>query len=209
MAINDTFALTVKGTVTTQQHIHTLHFRALDPLVDEGMLIDAWVSACGTAYRAQFSNGQLPVEVIRAAKVCGSVPLPAPVEESMAGAARQGTRGAETNYAPSFIAAVAIERGTIAGRSRSGRYFIGGALTNDFNVNQWAGGYKSILDAYAAALTAEFVGSELDGPWQLVTHSRKLALAGAGCEASATPVASVVVSNNVTTMRSRKTGHGS
>lgn len=209
MAINDTFSLAVKGTVTTQQHIHTLHFRALDPTVDAQDLIDHWYLNVGGEYRAMFSNEQLPVETIRAAKVCGSVPLPAPVEMGYLGAARQGTRGSSSSFAPSFIASVAIERGTTAGRSRSGRFFIGGLLLNDMNVNQLAGGYQSIINAYAAALTENYIGEGLPTPWQLVTHSRKLALTGVACDASSTPVASVTFSNAVTTMRSRKTGHGS
>jgi hypothetical protein len=207
MAVNDTYAFAVRGTVGTQTHVHTLHFRQLDPLGTEQMLIDQWQTSCEGPYKALFTFQDFPMEVIRAQVICGSEPLPAAVEETFAGAATEGTKTATTDSCPAFLAALVRERTALAGRTRQGRFFIGGLREADVSGNGITAEHIARLQAYCNALSGEFMGTSPQ-PFQLVVHSRKLAQPGVQCQVSSAPVTSLNVSSAATTMRSRKVGSG-
>lgn len=208
MAVNDTWGLIVRGTVSGSQHIHTLHFRELGGDFLGSDLVTAWEAGAGAAYRGMFPTHQPCVQYIKAEKVCGSLPFPAPVEVVPAAGAMMGTRAtAAAEGLPAFVAACVIERGTLAGRSRSGRFFIGGLMETDNNTNDLAPAYITLVQNYANALKAAFVTPSAPN-WRLVTHSRLLAQPGVQCDVSSTPVANLLVNARPTTMRSRKIGHG-
>src|SRR5918992_1239699 len=114
MPINDTYELAVIGTVNGQQHIHTLHFRSTDGSQEADGLADDWQTGMSALHRALFQTSDLPVELVRANKVCGSTPLPGPHEVAVVGAARQGTRSSGGAALPSFTALVVREKGELA-----------------------------------------------------------------------------------------------
>lgn len=210
MAQNDTLMLSVRGTVGGQQHIHTLHFRAgTTTAAPETDLITAWMGAPFAAYRALFRTTFNPALLIRASQVCGSLPLRSPAEVAPATAAQVGTRGLAGDDMPSFLAALVSIKTTLAGRTRIGRFFIGGLNELDCSGNALQTGLITVLQAYVDALKAAFVTPGAP-EFRLVVHSRKLASQEPplDCLVSSAPVTNLIVSTAPTTMRSRKMGHG-
>lgn len=208
MAVNSTYSLYVQGFVGYVQHIHTLHFRSntLDGTAQD--LITDWRANAEAAYRACFHNSQQPVQLIRAAEICGTVPLPAPVENAVTGAAANGTRTTTGDGHPSFIACHVAEKGALAGKSRQGRFFLGGLFESDTTYNDLNAPYLAAVQGYIDALMANYVTPAI-ADWHLVVHSRKLAdVPGTACNVSSSRVANLIASVKVTTMRSRKEGHG-
>lgn len=209
MAVNDTSQLAIKGTVGGQDHVHTLHFRAVDALANEQGLIDAWQANARAAYRAIFKNTDTPVDVITAAHVCGAVPLRALAQEVEVAPNRAGSEGNDSSQPlPTFNAAVVSVRTAYSGKSRRGRFYIGGLseANTDGNV---LGSLQARIQAYVTALMANFSGANAAGGWSLVVHSRKLAaVPGTQCQDSSALVTAMIVRNEVGTMRSRKAGHG-
>ena len=190
-------------------HIHTLHFREISLAAGGGQaLIDDWQAQCQTAYKAMWQIGQYPINLLKATKVCGSVPLPTATEETVLPVDGQGTRpSGSSQVSPSFLAITVAEKGVSAGRSRSGRFFLGGSFETDVDTNTYAAAYIAIVQAYCTLLTNRYITPSASS-FQLVTHSRVLAATGVSCELSSTPVQQLVINPNVTTMRSRKLGHG-
>lgn len=208
MPIYDTVELSVRGLATTQQHIHTLHFRYTDILATEALLIAAWQGAPQTAYRALFATAASPIQLIHAQQVCGTVPLRAAVEVAPLVAATAGTRVNDPEVSPSFCASLVGVKTALAGRTRQGRFFLGGLYDADYTGNLMNAPYITLLTNYVNALMTAFVTPVLP-QFQLVVHSRKLAaVPGTQCQDSSTPVTNLLVSNRPTTMRSRKFGHG-
>jgi len=222
MAVNDIWQLSVIGTVSSQQHIHTLHFReAVPPLLGTD-LISSWLAAAGTQYRACFAIGQNPVQLIRAQKVCGSVPLPAPSENVPAVGSQAGTRPTSSSEAlPSFIASLVSEKSAYAGRRYQGRFFLGGLLEIDTNENNMGAPYLALVQAYCDALRTGYITPGAPA-WRMFAFSRLLAhgdpnhtkgglpdpITPVSCELAGADVINLIVSNRPTTMRSRKLGHG-
>lgn len=208
MAINDTLELMVRGTVNDTMHIHTLHFRSQGVGDAGGALAASWQTSAMTAYRACFPSGQSPVQLIRAKVICGALPLPAPVEVVPAGPSQLGTTTETGDLMPAFMASVTAVKGTLQGRTHSGRFFLGGLLETDNARNTLTAGYLARVQAYIDALKAAYV-TGTPPLFQLVVHSRKTALIpGTDCLVSSSPVSNLVVSVRPTTMRSRKVGHG-
>jgi len=209
MAVNDTWELIVRGTNAGSMHIHTLHFREIALAAGGGAdLVADWEGNARTQYLACFQIGQQPINLLRASKVCGSVPLPTATEVPYTFALGQGTRpSSSSQLAPSLIACSVAEKGIYAGRTRSGRFFMGGAFEVDLDTNTFSATYVAVVQAYVNALTTRYVTASASN-FQLVTHSRKLADQGLQCQESSTPVQTLVVNPNVTTMRSRKIGSG-
>jgi len=208
MAVNDTWQLNVIGVSGGTQHIHTLHFRELGGDFTGEDLIGSWRTAAETAYRAHFASYDAVIGKITAQKVCGSVPLPAASEYIALPGAGNGTKAVGgDNQMPSFCAALVTERGTLQGRSRSGRFFLGGLFEADVDGNALTAGEVTRIQAYCTALKTAFIDPTLPD-WRLVTHSRKLADTGISCELSSTPVGQLLISSRPTTMRSRKWGSG-
>lgn len=217
MAINDTTELAVVGKVGGQDHVHTLHFRYAEVGSTEQNLIDRWQAGCMPSYKALFRTYDNPVNEIRARQVCGAVPLRAPVIEAEALPA--GTRAAPSSgaeAAPSWLAMMVRERGSLAGRSRQGRFYVGGLVEYDFIGNDLATGgapdplYVLML-AYVNALTAIFItaGGNPEGH-QLVVHSRTLAdlIPPLQCQESSTVVSGLQRTIPVSSQRSRRPGSG-
>jgi hypothetical protein len=208
MATNDTFEFACRGVVNGTQHIHTLHFRQVDPVLDGGNLITHWQTNCQTAYRGLFHNSQTPVLNLKAAKVCGATPLPAPVEVGVTGATTFGTRTTTGDNLPAFVACQVALKGTLAGKSRQGRFFLGGLWEADNVGNDLTAAYLLLVQAYIDVLKAQYV-TGTPTAWQLVVHSRKLAaVPGTACQDSSDRVANIIANTRPTTMRSRKYGHG-
>lgn len=210
MAVNDTSTLAVQGTVNGQTHIHDLSFRSLFVGGPEQQIIDDWQAGCRTAYRALFSTDDDPCETYSVRHVCGSLPLRATVEETEVAPNIAGSATKSGNREPSFVAALASTRTAFAGRSRRGRFFIGGLYDGDLlNTGQaLASGYTTLMEAYAAALLTVFGPSGSSSAGRLVVYSPTLAALGGDCTTSATSITAIAVSPNSTTMRSRKLGHG-
>lgn len=209
MAINDTAQLAVKGTVGGQDHVHTLHFRAIDAIANEQGLIDAWQANARTAYRNIFKNTDTPVDIITASHVCGAIPLRALAQEVEVAPNRVGGEGNDTSQPlPTFNAGVVSVRTAFSGKSRRGRFYIGGLSEANTDGNT-LGALQARIQAYVTALLAAFTGAGSMGGWQLVVHSRKLAaVPGTQCQDSSALVTAMIVRAEVGTMRSRKLGHG-
>ena len=230
MAPNDVWLLQVKGTVSDTQHIHTLHFLQNDDSIDGDDLISAWRTAADTAYRNMFSIYYKPCEEIDARVVASPDPaFPAPSVFSGTTAEQTGLRNTSGDHMPAYMAALVIEKGTLAGRRYSGRFFIGGLSETDVSLNSLVPAYIAVVQAYCDALKAAFVTSAAP-PWRLFCYS---GLLGQGDpnhtsrnpvdgqpriatpvdkvapQLAGSPVANLVVSGRPTTMRSRKYGHGS
>lgn len=209
MAVGDTYEFAAQGVVATTQHIHTLHFRSLNPVGNAAGLITAWSSGALTQYRACFSINDTPTTLLKARAVCGTEPLPAGAEVVPTPSSNtQGTRATGAEKEPAFVACTVRELSDLAGRSRQGRFFLGGLQDADVLMNNLATAYVTIVQAYASQLMTVFGPNGTNGDWRLVVHSRKLAQPGVDCLESSTPVTSLVVTAGVTTMRSRKVGHG-
>lgn len=213
MASNDTIQLAVQGTVGSQRHVHTLHFRLVQPTLIEDALAADYRDNVLTAYRAIFSSTDTPAELIVARQVCGTVPLRAPAEVTPASAA--GTRNtAGMDRLPSYVAAVVSERTASAGRSRRGRFFIGGLVEFDADFNTLRTGGADVnagnaIIAYVAALARYLSGGAQQANYRLVVHSRKLAsVPGTQCQDSSTFTTGYIVRTALGSMRSRKAGHG-
>lgn len=209
MAVNDTALLSIRGTVFGFTHIHTLHFRHIDLTSTEQTLIDEWRSACRTAYRNCFATLSFPVQLIKAAQVCGAIPLRAPVESAEPGATANGTIVASGDPAPSWLASVHSLRTASAGKSRRGRYFLGGLYENMIALNDLDSATVIIRAAYGTALLGQFGPSGTSGKHRLVVHSRKLAdVPGTLCENSSTLVTSILHPTAIGSQKSRKPGSG-
>lgn len=223
MATNEIWQLSVIGTVSSQQHIHTLHFKEVPGTLLGTDLITNWTTSAMTQYRACFAIGQNPVQLIRAQKVCGNVPLPAADEVVPAVGSQTGTRPTSSSEAlPSFVASLVSLKGMYAGRRYQGRFFLGGMLEIDTNENNMGAPYTALVQAYCDALRAAYVTPGVPA-WRLFNFSRLLAygdpnhtkaglpdpIAPVGaCQLAGSDVTNLIVSNRPTTMRSRKLGHG-
>lgn len=208
MAVNDTYMLSVRGTCGGTMHVHTLHFRETATVTGEAGLLTSWQGAPMTAYRAIFPTSQLPVQLIKAQKICGSVPLPASVEVIPAGGSQAGTRSVAGDIMPSFMAACVTEKTALAGKRYQGRFFLGGMAEADCVGNSLQASLTTVINAYNAALmTAYGGGGGID--FRLVVHSKANASqVGMNCQGSSELVTSLVTIPFPTTMRSRKSGHG-
>jgi hypothetical protein len=223
MAINDTVQLSVIGTVNGTQHVHTLHGRAMNTDDPAAAFIAAWQTGCQTQYRAMFRLLEVPIQQIKAQVVCGSLPLPAGAEVNVLAASGTGTTDFAGTPEPAYMAALVNVKTALAGRRRSGRFFIGGLGKNDTAGNLLVGGFMTRIQVYVDALKAAFVTPALP-PIKLVVHSRWLATPHPAytdengiehpahvpgeCHESSALVTNLFVSNRATTMRSRKLGSG-
>jgi len=217
LLLNETAMLSVIGTVQGQQHVHTLHFRQIDaaPTAMDG-LIDDWEANAMPSYKAIFLPADSPVQTIRATHVCGGLPLDAPAEQVPA--AVIGTRGsAGWLPGPSLLAQVVGEKTAFSGRSRQGRFFIGGVDDHDHQGNTFTIGtvnagepsHYGRVTAYLDALAARYFAGVGSLVWKLVVHSPKLAsVGGTACQDSSTAVTGWKRQVLVTTMRSRRPGSG-
>jgi hypothetical protein len=151
---NDTYQLQVIGTAVGNQHIHDLHFRQVTPGLGAADLITDWTAAAMTQYRALFHTTMAPTQILRARQVCGSTPLEAYYDVAPAPASTMGTRAAAGDQQPAFLATHVKLRTALAGRSRIGKFFLGGMMELDVAYNDVQAAYLTLVQAYCAALAA-------------------------------------------------------
>lgn len=208
MATNDTVLFSVKGTVATQTHVHTLHFREGVGPTDPAALISSWIGLPRNAYRAMFSADDAPVELVKVSYVCGSLPFAAGAEYIESGSNRLGSRSGGADKAASFLATNVRSASQRAGKRWTGGFFIGGMADGDSDRNTASGAYLALVQSYCDALLAAYGPAVAIPAWRLVVYSRTTALSGGDCLGSSSPIMSLQPNPSVTTMRSRKTGHG-
>lgn len=210
MAVNDTILLAIRGTVGGQTHVHTLHFREMAVAADEQGLIDEWQAACMTPFRGMFDNDDTPVILATASQVCGATPLRAPVEEAVTPPGGIGTLTLPGDRVPSWLAAVVSVRTAVAGRSRRGRFYIGGLFEDVIHENSIDAAHLLRVKVYTDALMATFgPGGTMVANHALVVHSPKLAsVPGTQCQNSSTIVTALLPRTLIGSMKSRKPGSG-
>lgn len=209
MAVNDTIQLVVRGTVAGQTHLHTLHFRCLDVTPVEQALINDYQANARVAYATCFSTADLPVQLFIARQVCGSVPLRAPVEEAEIPANQAGAQAVAGERLPSWLAACTSLRTAFAGKSRRGRFYLGGLFEAWTVGNDLTAARMAMDQFYLDALMGRYGPSGTSNQFRLVIYSQKLAsVPGTACQDSSTVVTSGIVNSAVATMKSRKPGSG-
>jgi len=209
MAANDTSKLAVIGTVSGQQHIHTLHFRHVTPALTEADLIAAWQAAARTTYRAFFRTADNPCEQYQARHVCGTVPLRAGSDVSETAGSIAGTRSEATEAMAPWLATVVTLRTPFAGRTRRGRFFLGGLAEGGIVGALVSSGVTALVQDYVDDLMTAFVTSGGTTGFLLVVYSRVLAaVPDTECQDSSTPVSTMQVRNVLASMKSRKAGSG-
>lgn len=212
MSANDTVQLSVVGNVSTQQHVHTLHFRQRPisglGINNEQQLIDAWQAACNVTYLAMFRSFNNPIERLIARQVCGSVPLRAPIEETVTAGTQPGTKATTGDDMPPWLATVYSVRTALQGKSRRGRFFIGGVSEDEQERGNLNAGAITRYQGYATALLAAFGPAGTNADFRLVVHSRKLALPGVQCQDSSTETNGIILRLVLGSMKSRKAGSG-
>lgn len=219
---NGVYSLAVAGTVTGQLHIHTLHFRstlagnsvALSETAWMQNLIDSWKTTPAAAYRAIFGAADLPVQLFRVRKVCGSTPLPAGLDQAQSAGSDVGTGVAgEFNgdkCAP-WLASVTTERTGFAGRRYRGRFYLGGLYEPMVAVAQISADRQSRTQSYVNALAAAYITPlETVTNFKLFNYSRTIALLNPAtpCQDTGADVISHQVRDQLATMKSRKAGSG-
>jgi hypothetical protein len=215
VATNDTVQLSVIGTVGGQNHVHTLHFRYLSPTPTDGDLAADYRDNMLTSYKAMFATGDSPSLIVRVAQVCGTVPLRAPAEVSPATTAGTRSLTGIGEPLPTWLASVSSVRTAFAGRSRRGRFYIGGLYEWDVFQNILTGALtpdsrSELLAVYTAALLARYgPGNSNLIDAMLVVHSPTLAaVPGTQCQDSSTEVTGIINRETVGSMKSRKPGSG-
>jgi hypothetical protein len=217
MAANDTVQLSIKGTVSGQMHVHTLHFRLMNAGINEQLLAEDWNTNLGAIYRDIFVAVDNPLQLVTGAHVCGSVPLRASAEVTPGASVGTRPNGGNFQKQPSWLASQWSVRTALSGRSRRGRNYFGGihegdTIGNDLVVN--GTNQDTVfekLTAYRAALLGRYgdAGAQALAA-RLVVHSAKLAaVAGTQCQDSSTLVNGIIIRTPVASMKSRKPGSGS
>jgi hypothetical protein len=213
--------MSVIGTVTGQQHIHTMHFRstanaltlAASEAEFQGSLIDTWSGGPKAAYRALFGGADSPVQLYQVRKVCGSTPLPAGVDEAEPGGTQAGTGIAgefNGDKAAPWLASVTTIRTGYAGRRYRGRWFFGGLYEPMLNVSDVSTDRQNRMTSYCTAMLAAFHATAPD-TLQAVQFSFsrvQAAEVGVNCQNAGGDVISFQPRAALATMRSRKVGSG-
>lgn len=218
VAVNGIYRLAVIGTVLGQQHIHTLHFRstaagnavAMDEATYQQGIIDDWQAAARTQYRGMFYSIANPCESYQVRKVCGSLPLPAGVDEAEAGGSTAGGLGASTAPGPPWLANNVTWRTALAGRSFRGRSFFGGLDEQDFAGAVIQANRLNPTNTYCTALITAFVTPlETAVNQKLFVFSLKRSgMVGVACQDAGSDVKSFQARTALASMKSRKAGHG-
>lgn len=211
MAVNDTVQLAVNGVCNGQDHVHTLHFRYTDVTpTAPATLINEWQGAPRTAYRAIFRTVDNPVVLLVARHICGAIPLIATVEEAEVAPNIAGSRAGTGEKLPAYLSRVVSVRTALSGRSRRGRFYLGGMDEDEQNNGDLGSVAQGLVQAYIDALMAQFGPSGASGLWRLVVHSPTLAaVPGTQCQDSSTLVTGMIKRVPIGTTKSRKPGSGS
>lgn len=208
MTIGDVWQLAIKGTCLSQEHLHTLHFRALTTPANSAALVSEWQAGARTSYRGLFGTGDLPVVTYTCRQVCGTPPFAASTEATEGGGTQAGTRSLSGDGAPSWLARCISWRSAYAGRRFRGRSYIGGMFESMMNGNDLVSGELTLMDAYVSAMLATFGGSGTSANWVFCVYSQVARDGGATCPTAASQVAAGISRSAIASMRSRKPGHG-
>lgn len=219
---NGIYSLKVIGTVGTQQHMHTLHFRsstqpaalAMSEPVFMALLISTWQGPPRASFRALFSGSELPVQQYQVRKVCGTAPLPAGLDTAEAAGNQAGTGIAGEfngdNLAP-WLASVTTLRTGLAGRRFRGRNYFGGLMEPMVTVSTVSADRQSRMASYYTSLFTAFVDAvDVAIPAHLFVYSKTQAeeFPGTPCQNTGADVISTQVRSYLCTMKSRKLGSG-
>jgi len=218
VAVNGIYRLAVIGTVNGQQHVHTLHFKstanttalsATEPDYQQS-LIDAYQSSCRDPYRQLFHPSSSPCQTYQVRKVCGSLPLPAGVDEGETAGNSTGTGAPIGDMMAPWLAQVVTLRTGFIGRRYRGRNFIGGLFEQDVVGATIQTGRMSNAGTYYTALVTAFAPtSESTTAYRWFVFSRTLSLeAGTACQDAGANVQSYTVRDQMASMKSRKLGSG-
>jgi hypothetical protein len=222
VAANGIYKLSVIGTVSGQQHVHTLHFRSTASGNSVGLTEPAWMQDLLTTFQAgpqgsylqMFGGADTPISLFQVRKVCGSEPLPAGLDAAPAGGAKLGTGIAgEFNgdkHAP-WIAGVVTVRSALSGRNYRGRFFIGGMYEAMSNGSTLSTARITALTTYSAALNTAYVAPlETAKNAALFVYSHTLSKKDPkpACQDTGADVVSFQVRDQLATMKSRKAGSG-
>jgi hypothetical protein len=222
VAANGIYKLAVIGTVATQQHIHTLHFRttlnALAAGATEpefmGSLIDLWSGTPMAAYRALFGSTDKPVEQFQVRKVCGDQPLPAGVDEANPAGSQAGTGVAgefNGDAAAPWLASITTVRTALAGRRFRGRWFFGGLWEPMLSGSSVSSDRQNRMQTYCTNLDTVFMdpAAPVNLPAVLFVYSKVQSQeTGTQCQNAGADVTSFQVRPYLVTMKSRKIGSG-
>jgi hypothetical protein len=225
--VNGIYRLSIEGTAYGQMHVHTLHFRStVDPdglamsenAYQQG-LIDSWQSLARTLYRGIFNTAVSACQLYRVRKVCGSVPLPAGIDEAEVAGSILGTISPGSAEEAPWLCNNVTWRTGFSGKSYRGRSFFGGMLVADHAGGTVSGGRITNTAAYCTALITNYVTpADVDTPYRLFVYSRTLAVGKPDADPPVAPVACQLAGGDVTTfqtrtalasMKTRKAGSGS
>ena len=210
MTVGDVVQLRVQGTVQGQMHLHTLHFQYVGAGATEQGLIDNWQGATRTAYRGCFSTTDLPVQLLTATQVCGTLPLRQATEEAELTANQAGTISQSTDPAPSWLAVVFSLRTGLQGASRRGRFYMGGLYEGAIGGNNLNTASLPTWQAYATQLLAGFGAGGSYADYRLTVWSKTLRdIPGSTCASSNNLVTGILLRQPLGSMKSRKPGSGS
>jgi hypothetical protein len=210
VAAGDIFRLAVQGAYSGQEIVVTHDFRqVVAPSVPSGTpetdLIDAWQTACQTAYLA-IVTATFTLQTVTAQQVCGPTkPYRGKVFESV----NLPGNGSGSAPAAPWLATLCRESTAFAGRSYAGRFFIPVLDESYFASTALSAGFNTSVSNYCAALANAFKQNGTNNEWDLVVFSRKLNNGEAGhCASDAATVLTVTNSGILTTMRSRRSRTG-
>lgn len=200
MAVNDTWRFILAGTFLGQAHQNVLHYKVtaqagLDPSMTQ--FATAWAAANLTEYLDVLSvDYNLHAYYVQRLLVAPSDPL-----VISSGAGNDGTIAGEADH--SFSAAVVSLRTGIPNRRHRGRVFIGGQAEANWDGNQMAGAYATLVQTLFTALTTPLnvaPGGGVDATFQLAVFSR--------LDQASSVVTSGLIDDNPAIMRRRKMGIG-
>lgn len=221
VAVNGIYKLAVIGTVNGQQHIHTLHFRSTAAGGAVGLtepafmqdLVTVWKGTPAAAYRAMFKDTFNPVQLFQVRKVCGSLPLPAGLDQAQTPGQTAGTGAGlpftDDPLAP-WLAQVVTERTALAGRRNRGRFFLGGLQEGQVTGAAILGPRITLVQNYVDALAAAFVTplETAKNQAQFVFSRTQAAVPLVECQNAGADVVTMQVRDQLATMKSRKAGSG-
>ncbi len=217
MAVNDIAQLSVVGTVGTQQHVHTLHFRYLTAGATDNALLVAWTATALASYKARFVITDTPVERLAARQVAGTAPFRAPAESAPSPNAGLRSAGSLGEPNPTWLAELVSERTALAGKRYRGRFYLGGLYEWDVIGNNLRLGLaetpRNAFDLgqdYINALLTGYGPSGTSTDYRLFVFSRTLSkVPGTLPQNQGADITGLLHRTTVNSMQSRRPGSGS
>ena len=222
VAVNGIYKLSVIGTISGQQHVHTLHFRSTAAGNSVGFTEPAWMqdllttfqASCQAPYLQMFGGVDTPISLFQVRKVCGSVPLPAGLDAAPAGGAKVGTGVAgefNGDKQPPWLAAVVTTRTALSGRRNRGRFFLGGLYESMSAGSTLTTTRQTAIQAYVNALNTAYVApleTAKNSALFVFSKTQSKLEPATPCQNCGADVVSFQVRDQLATMKSRKAGSG-